>query len=76
MYTGTDGSLPTTEIAKSIFKPEFIFFSFGDADSQVDALKELFRLDSFDTRTRAYVRLLLSSARKLRQASYQKPTTV
>jgi len=62
VYTRTGGTLPVAAMVKSILKTDFIFFSFGDPDSQVHAPNEFFRLESLDKGARSYVRLLKSLA--------------
>lgn len=54
----TGGTLPVAGVVSSVLQVPFVFFSFGDPDTQIHAPNEFFRLDSFDKGVRAYARLL------------------
>lgn len=62
-FTRTGGTLPVAAMVQSILNIPFVFFTFGDPDSNIHAPNEFFRLESFDKGVRAYTRLLAALGR-------------
>jgi len=63
VFTRTGGTLPVAAMVESILNIPFVFFTFGDPDTNIHAPNEFFRLESFDRGVRAYARLLAALGR-------------